>query len=78
MAGALSALIEAGAGRVMQTMENRKTDPHDEIFQDELTEERNPGPAAREDAAHTARLDPEGDPDEARKLIKGEADRSVR
>ena len=60
-------------------MENKKSDPHDDIFEDELTEERNATPVAREEAAHTEKLDPQSeDQDEARKLIKGEKGRSVR
>ena len=58
-------------------MDRKNENPHDTINQDNLTQEKNPPINTTDDVAHTTRLDPEGDPDEARKLIKGERDRST-
>ena len=58
-------------------MDRKNQDPHDNAFEDQLTEERNPPIDTTEEVAHTERLDPDGDPEEARRLIKGEKGRSI-
>ena len=58
-------------------MESRK-DGHDSAYQNEFTEEDMASPEAREEAAHDAKLDPQGDdPEHGRTLIKGERLRST-